>query len=292
MRARGHRHQRPWRAGERGPRRARPATAQGGAAPAHRGHARARADVRARPRATRVDLPCSAASRRAPRRTASKTSRSSSTSTTRARQSCCTSRTSTTSPRPTCEARRRRRRAATSRCSSTRRRHRARGVPFDDGRRRHHCGRCATARREFGVTWRLILCFLRHRAGRRGLEMLELALPYRRRSREWGSTRPSSATPRASSRRCTRRRGRQASRRRPRRRGGPARVHRGRPRPAQGTSHRPRRGRDRGPLAAVGASPVWARALTMCPLCNLELQVTPDLLAAPAQEAARRRAVS
>ncbi len=56
--------------------------------------------------------------------------------------------------------------------------HVPRGVPFDDV-----VGGITTALREgeaeLGVSWRLIMCFLRHRPAAEAMEMLELAMPHR-----------------------------------------------------------------------------------------------------------------
>ena len=153
--------------------------------------------------------------------------------------------------------------------------HVPRGVPFGDvvggiTRALRH------AETELGVTWRLIMCFLRDRPAAEAMEMLELALPHRDVIAGVGLDSAELATLRARSRGCTRRRGRRASSPSPTPARRARRVHHGRPRPARGAPHRPRGGRDRGPSLQRRLAGLRT-ALTMCPLSNLELQVTPDL---------------
>ena len=124
------------------------------------------------------------------------------------------------------------------------------------------------------------------------LEMLELALPTATSSPGSGSTPPSCGHPPAEFAEVyAQGAGGGLRRRRARRRGGPARLHRrrarrARRRAASTTASRPSRTAELQRRLADERVP-----LTMCPLSNLELQVTPDLSRAPAQAAARRRAL-
>ena len=155
--------------------------------------------------------------------------------------------------------------------------HVPRGVPFDDV-----VGGITRALRdgetELGVSWRLIMCFLRDRPAAEAMEMLELALPHRDvivgvglDSAELGHPPAEFAAVYEKARAAG------FDRRRARRRGGPAQVHLARrstcSRCAASTTASPRSTTPR----CSGASPTSSVPLTMCPLSNLELQVTPDL---------------
>ena len=155
--------------------------------------------------------------------------------------------------------------------------HVPRGVPFEDV-----VGGITRALRdgetELGVSWRLIMCFLRDRPAAEAMEMLELALPHRDVIAGVGIDSAEVGPPAGRVRaRCTSARGRRAS--------SPSRTPARRARPS--TSPTPwtcsRCGasttgspRSRTPRCSA-ASRSLRVPLTMCPLSNLELQVTPDL---------------
>ena len=159
--------------------------------------------------------------------------------------------------------------------------HVPRGVPFADV-----VGGITRALRdgeaELGISWRLIMCFLRDRpaAEAHGDARAGSALP-RRHRRAWASTRRRSATRRPSSPRCTTR---------ARAAGFVAVAHAGEEGPPAYISEAldvlQVRRIDHG-VAAVEDPALQRRLaaagipLTMCPLSNLELQVTPDLARHP-----------
>jgi adenosine deaminase len=153
--------------------------------------------------------------------------------------------------------------------------HVPRGVPFDEV-----VGGITRALREgeadLGVSWRLIMCFLRDRPAGEALQMLELAAPHRDviagvglDSAELGHPPAAFAEAYAAARAA-----------------GFAVAHAGEEGPpayiAEALDALGARRIDHG--VAAGADPALQRRLTedripltMCPLSNLELQVTPDL---------------
>jgi adenosine deaminase len=137
---------------------------------------------------------------------------------------------------------------------------------------------------EYGVSWRLIMCFLRDRPEAEALEMLELAMPHRDLIAGIGLDSAEAGHPPAEFAEVYRR-AREA--------GFVAVAHAGEEGPPQyitdaldilGVSRV-----DHG-VAAVRDPELQRRlaaervALTMCPLSNLELQVTPDLSRHPLKE--------
>ena len=107
------------------------------------------------------------------------------------------------------------------------------------------------AERLWGMSWRLIMCFLRDQSPASAMATLETARPYRHLISGVGlDSAEVGHPPRDVRGRVPRRQGGRLPRRGARRRGGAGRVHRGGARPAARGAHRPRRARHRRPRPA------------------------------------------